>query len=53
MFEDDDGCVAAEVTAFEAQIAELERGIYQDVKCQARLRAVLKAEDKVPNGWRY
>ena len=50
MFEHDDGCMAVEVKATNANEADLERGIYQCIKYRALLRAELKASGKIPNG---
>jgi hypothetical protein len=50
LFEHEDGCLAVEVKAANANDPDLERGIYQCVKYQALLRAELKAQRKIPNG---
>lgn len=50
MFEHEDGSLAVEVKAANANEADLERGIYQCVKYRALLRAELKASGKIPNG---
>jgi len=50
LFAHEDGCIAVEVKAANANDADLERGIYQCVKYQALLRAELKAETRIPNG---
>ncbi len=50
LFKHKKGCAAVEVKASNANLADLERGIYQCVKYRALLRAELKAEGKIPNG---
>ncbi|MFY9260170.1 MAG: hypothetical protein WAO71_06625 [Gallionella sp.] len=51
MFQHDDGCIAVEIKSEISNDADIERGIYQCIKYQALLRAELKANNKIPNGY--